>query len=114
MKLLKMMSLISAMGLLLVATPGYAQTPPAGQKPAPEQQKPTTPPPTTPPTTTPPAATAPAPAPRPPAPFPEGAKFAYVDIQAVASNSAEGKAATAKLDELRKKKNSELVAKSKV
>lgn len=112
MRLLKMMILISATGLLLVAAPGYAQTPPAGQKPAPEQQKPTTPPPTTPPTTTPPAATAPAPAPRPPAPFPEGAKFAYVDIQAVASNSAEGKAATAKLDELRKKKNSELVAKS--
>src|SRR6185436_11820680 len=107
MKLLKMMMVFSAMGVLLVATPGYAQTPPAGQKPTPEQQKPATPPPATPP-----AATAPAPAPKPPAPFPEGAKFAFVDIQAVASNSAEGKAATAKLDELRKKKNTELLAKS--
>ena len=104
MKLLKMMVVTSAMGLLLVATPGYSQTPPAGQqKPATPEQKPTTPP---------PAATAPAPAPKPPAPFPEGAKFGFVDIQAVASNSAEGKAATAKLDELRKKKNTELLAKS--
>ena len=46
------------------------------------------------------------------APFPEGAKFAFIDIQAVASNSAEGKAATAKLDDLRKKKNAELLAKN--
>jgi outer membrane protein len=105
MKVLKMMIVISAMSMLLVATPGYAQAP-AGQ------QKPATPPATQPPATPPPAATAPAPAPKPPAPFPEGAKFAFVDIQAVASNSAEGKAATAKLDELRKKKNTELVAKS--
>jgi outer membrane protein len=97
MKSLKMMIVITAMGLMLAAGPGYAQTPPATQPPA----------------TPPPAATAPAPAPapKPPAPFPEGAKFAFIDIQAIASNSAEGKAATARLDELRKKKNSELQAK---
>jgi outer membrane protein len=108
MRVLKTMIMTTAMGALLVATTGYAQgTPP------PPQQKPTAPPAQQPPAT-PPAATAPppAPAPRPPAPFPEGAKFAFIDIQAVASNSSEGKAATAKLDELRKKKNSELVAKS--
>jgi outer membrane protein len=107
MKLLKMMIVMSAMSLLLVATAGYAQAPTT-------QQKPTTPPATAPeqkPATPPPAA-APAPPPKPPAPFPEGAKFAFIDIQAVASNSAEGKAATAKLDELRKKKNTELLAKS--
>jgi len=105
MKLLKMMIVISAMSMLLVATPGYAQTPaPAPQTPAPAQQKPATPPAA--------AAPTPAPAPKPPAPFPEGSKFAFVDIQAVASNSAEGKTATAKLDELRKKKNTELLAKS--
>jgi outer membrane protein len=98
MKSLKIMIVITAMGLMLAAGPSYAQAP-AGQPPA------------TPPTTTPPAASAPAPAPRPPAPFPEGAKFAFIDIQAVASNSAEGKAATAKLDELRKKKNTELTTK---
>jgi len=105
MKVLKMMIVISAMSMLLVATPGYAQTPLG-------QQKPAAPPATQPPLTPPPAASAPAPAPKPPAPFPEGAKFAFVDIQAVASNSAEGKSATAKLDELRKKKNTELLAKS--
>ena len=95
MKSLKMMIVITAIGLMLAAGPGYAQAP-ASQPPA----------------TTPPASAAPAPpAAKPPAPFPEGAKFAFIDIQAVASNSAEGKAATAKLDELRKKKNTELVAK---
>jgi len=108
MKVLKTMIVMTATSVLLVATPGYAQA--TGQQkpaaPAPTQQ----PPATAPPTVTP--AQPPAPAPRPPAPFPEGAKFAFIDIQAVASNSSEGKAATAKLDELRKKKNSELLAKN--
>lgn len=94
MKPLTMMTVVIAMSVLLAGTPGYAQAP-ATQPPA-----------------TPPAAAAPAPAPRPPAPFPEGAKFAFIDIQAIASSSAEGKAATAKLDDLRKKKNGELVAKN--
>lgn len=93
MKSLKMLIVITAIGLMLAAGPGYAQAP-ATQPPA-----------------TPPASAVPPPAAKPPAPFPEGAKFAFIDIQAVASNSAEGKAATAKLDELRKKKNAELVAK---
>ena len=102
MKLLKKMLVISAMGVLLAATRGYAQAPaaPAGQKPP----------------ANPPAAVAPAPAPtpapKPPAPFPEGAKFAFIDIPAGARNSAEGKAATAKLDDLLKKKNAELLAKN--
>ncbi len=115
MRVLKTMIVITAMSLPLVATPAYAQAP-STQKP--DTQKPATPPPATlppatqQPATPPPAAAAPAPAPKPPAPFPEGAKFAFVDIQAVASNSAEGKAATAKLDELRKKKNTELLAKN--
>ena len=98
MKALKMMILVTAMSTLLAAAPSYGQattaqppaTPPASVTPAP----------------------APAPAPKPPAPFPEGAKFAFIDIQAIASNSAEGKAATAKLDDLRKKKNAELTAKN--
>jgi outer membrane protein len=102
MKSLTMMTIVIAMSVLLAGTPGYAQAP-------------ATKPPATPPATPPAAAAptpAPAPAPRPPAPFPEGAKFAFIDIQAIASNSSEGKAATAKLDELRKKKNGELVAKN--
>ena len=40
------------------------------------------------------AQTPPAPPPAPPKPFPEGAKIAYVNVQAIASNSVEGKAAT--------------------
>ncbi len=78
---------------MLAAGPAFAQVTGAQQPPA-----------------TPPAA-APAPQAQPPKPFPEGAKIAFVDIQVIASTSAEGKAATAKLDELKKKKNAELVAK---
>ena len=105
MKSLTMMVAVAAASTML-ATSAYAQAAatPNPQKPAPTptapappatQQKPATPP-----------------APQPPRPFPEGSKFAFVDIQVIASNSAEGKAATAKLDELRKKKNTELQSKA--
>ena len=93
MKSLTMMIAVAGVSGML-ATSAFAQAPaPAQQKPAPA---------------TPPAA----PAPQPPRPFPEGAKFGFVDIQVIASNSAEGKGATAKLDELRKKKNTELQGKA--
>lgn len=98
MKALKTMFVVAAFSLVLSAGPAFAQA--TGT-----QQPPATPP------ATPPAAAAPAPQAQPPKPFPEGAKFAFVDIQVVASTSAEGKAATAKLDELKKKKNAELVQK---
>jgi Skp family chaperone for outer membrane proteins len=75
------------------AAPAAAQQPPA----EPAGQKPTVPP---------------AAAPQPPRPFPEGAKVAFVDIQAIASTSAEGKSASGKLDAFRKKTNDSLVAKS--
>ena len=89
MKSLTMMVAVAAASTML-ATSAYAQAAatPNPQKPAPTptapappatQQKPATPP-----------------APQPPRPFPEGSKFAFVDIQVIASNSAEGKAATAK------------------
>ena len=101
MRALKTMFVIAAFSFVLAAGPAFAQA--TGT-----QQPPTTPP------ATPPAAAAPAPQAQPPKPFPEGAKFAYVIIQMVASNSIEGKAATAKLDELKKKKNTELVARGTV
>src|SRR6478735_2954470 len=98
-------SLLGAAALLaLAAGPAMAQTPaPGTQKPAAPAPAPAAPA----------AQTPPAPAPAPPKPFPEGAKIAYVNVQAIASNSVEGKAATAKLDELRKKKSTELGEKNK-
>jgi outer membrane protein len=112
MKLVKELQMMIVVGAVaaLAAAPGYSQTtaPPKPTGTAPATQAPATPPtgtPAAPPTATPPA-------PQAPRPFPEGAKFAFVDIQAVASNSAEGKAATAKLDEMKKKKNGDLLAKN--
>jgi outer membrane protein len=104
MKPLKMLIASAAVSGML-ATSAYAQAAAGAEQkpapaPAPTQQKPAAPP-----------AAAPA-APQPPRPFPEGSKFAFVDIQVIASNSAEGKAATARLDELRKKKNTELQSKA--
>ena len=102
-------SLLGAALLALCAGTALAQTP---ATPAPGTQKPAAPAPATPPAT-PPAAQTPAPATTPPKPFPEGAKIAYVNVQAIASNSVEGKAATSKLDDLRKKKTAEIADKNK-
>jgi outer membrane protein len=102
-------SLLGAALLALTAGTALAQTPAA---PAPGTQKPAAPTPATPPAA--PAAQTPPPAPAtPPKPFPEGAKIAYVNVQAIASNSVEGKAATSKLDDLRKKKTAEIADKNK-
>ena len=98
-----MMMVIGAAGAMLVAAPGYAQGAQAPAPPAAGQQPPATPP------AGQPAAT---PAPQPPRPFPEGAKIAFVDIQAIASTSVEGKSATTKLDAFRKKTQDALVAKN--
>jgi outer membrane protein len=106
------LKLMIAAGVLamLAAGPALAQTPPPQNPPAqppaqPGTQKPVTPPAvgTQPPT--PPA--------QPPAPYPEGAKTAFVDLQAIASNSVEGKAASAKIQDFQKKKQAELAEKQK-
>ncbi len=99
MRLLQKMMLAIAV-VALAAGSAWAQTPttpaaPATQKPA-EQ---------------PPAPTPPQPA--APRPFPEGAKVAYIDLQYIASNSVEGKAATARIQEYAKKKTAELEGKQK-
>jgi outer membrane protein len=96
---------VIAAALNLAATSTFAQTPPPSQ-PAPSQPAPAPAQPTPTPTPPPPAA-------QPPAPFPEGAKLAYVNLQQIASQSADGKAATAKIQELSTKKQAELTEKNK-
>jgi outer membrane protein len=114
MRLLQTLIVVGVLSTL-VAAPALAQTTPPAQPPT--KPAPTTPAPTQPPVKpTPPTGTVPAPATEPappPRPYPEGAKIAYIDIQAVASNSVDGKAATAKLQELEKKKVAEIQAKNK-
>jgi outer membrane protein len=103
---LKTMIVVAALTLALGAGPVWAQATPApgGQTPAqtPPAGAPATP-------VQPPAATAT----QAPRPFPEGAKIAYIDLQYIASSSAEGKAATAKIQEFAKKKTAELEGKQK-
>jgi outer membrane protein len=97
-----MRALVIAAALVHVlgGAPAFAQAP--TQPPAPT-------PPAAPPAPTPPAA----PAPQPPRPFPQGAKVAFINIQRIANDSAEGKAATAKVQALAQKKSSEIQDKSK-
>jgi outer membrane protein len=102
-----MLIVIAAVSLVLASGPVRAQTPPAQQPPAqnpPAAQQP--------PTTT-PATQQPATPAQPPKPFPEGAKVAFVNINAIAGGSTEGKAATAKIQEFIKKKNAEIQEKAK-
>ena len=76
-------------GFALVAAPGVVRA---------QQAPPAVPPPATPP----------AAQPQPARPFPEGAKIAYLDIQRVAAESAEGKVSTARVQALNQKKVAEL------
>ena len=92
-------SVVAAALTLALSAPVLAQTAP--QTPAP---KPATPP------QTPPAT---APAPKPPLPFPADAKIAFVDVNAIAGNSASGKEASKKLQDLNNKKLTELQDKNK-
>jgi outer membrane protein len=103
-------TMIAIAVVTLTAGPALAQ--------APTTAKPTPPatPAAQPPATQKPAEQLPAPTPPQPAaprPFPEGAKVAYIDLQYIASNSVEGKAATAKIQEYAKKKTAELEGKQK-
>ena len=85
----------AALSVMLATAPTFAQAP-AGQAPAP-----------------------PAPAPSPvaqpaaPRPFPDGLKYAFVNVQRIASESAEGKAATTQVQALNNKKVEELNGKNK-
>jgi outer membrane protein len=97
---------------LLTATAVFAQAPaqpappkPAGQPPAQPAPKPAG--------QTPPAPAQPAPAPKPPAPFPQGAKFAFVNLQGIFQLSGDGKAAAAKVQSAAAQKQAQIAEKQK-
>jgi len=100
MRVLKL-SFVAAALTLALAAPSFAQTPPVGAP------KPQTPPAATP--AAPPAAKPPS----PPVPFPQDAKYAFIDVQQIASNSAAGKEASKKLQALSEKKQTEVGEKNK-
>jgi Skp family chaperone for outer membrane proteins len=110
MRVLKL-SIIAVALTVALATPGLAQTQTTPPKPQTPTQTPPAPKPALPAPTGQPEA--PKPAPQPPAPFPQDAKYAVVDVQAIAQGSAAGKAASAKLNDLQSKKMSELQDKNK-
>lgn len=95
--------LAASFGFALNVTTAFAQAPAAGQAPAP---RPTTP-------AAPPAAPAAAPALPPPVAFLQGAKTGFVNLQAIAGLSADGKAAAAKVNALAQKKQAEGADKAK-
>jgi len=87
---MKSLALAVALSAVLVAGPSFAQQPaPAAPAPAPAAQAPQA------------------------LPFPAGATIAYLNIQRIANESAEGKSATAKVKALNDKKVAELGAKQK-
>ena len=104
MRALKTLMAIAILSVALTSGPAWGQTPPAAQTP-PAGEKPAA---QTPPATQPPAAQ-----PQPPRPFPEGAQLALVNNNVIAQQSAEGKAATAKIQDYVKKKNAEIQEKQK-
>jgi outer membrane protein len=107
---------MTAMAVVALTTgSAWAQTPSTAKPappatgtpaPAPSTQKPAE-------AAAPAASQAPPSAAAAPRPFPEGAKVAYIDLQYIASNSVEGKAATGKIQEYAKKKTAELEGKQK-
>lgn len=110
---MKGFALAAAGAVLLSASPVFAQAQ-AGQTPArPAAQAPAAARPAQPPAPAAPAA-APVPAPQPPAPFPQGAKVGFVNLQAIAQLSADGKAAAARVNTLAQKKQTEAADKAKL
>jgi Skp family chaperone for outer membrane proteins len=86
----------AVLSVMLAAAPTFAQ----GQGQAPAQPAPQTPAPA-------------APAPAAPRPFPEGTKYAIINIQRIANDSAQGRASTAKVQALNQQKVQELNEKNK-
>jgi len=101
---MKALIVVVALSVALAASPSYAQAPAGAQAPKPVPAAPA------------PAAPAPLQAPaQPPAPkpFPQGAKVAYVVLQRIANESADGRVATTRIQALQQKKAAELNEKNK-
>jgi outer membrane protein len=103
---MKAFVLVAGFGVLLAASPTFAQAPPPAQTPA-KPAAPAAPAPAA------PQAAAPAPAPAPAREFPAGAKIAYVVLQRIANESADGRVATTRIQALQQKKAAELNEKNK-
>jgi len=106
---MKVVVIAASLAVAISAAPAVAS---AQARPAQPAPRPAAPAPS-------PAAPAPAPAqaaPAPPVvpvPFPAGAKIAYVNLQMIANQSAEGKSLTAKVQALMQKKQTDAAAKQK-
>jgi hypothetical protein len=87
---------LMTVGAVLIAAAAFGQQPPPQQPQAPAQKP----------------AAQPAPPPPPAKPFPEGSKLAFIDVQRIATESSEGKAAATRITELQQKRTSELAAKN--
>src|SRR4051812_27164720 len=98
---MKVFAVVPAVSLLLTTATSFAQTPATPRTAAPAGQTAPAPRPQTPPATRqpdpPPAAALPVQAPAPTVPFRDGAKIGYINVQAIASQSADGKAAGVQL-----------------
>jgi Skp family chaperone for outer membrane proteins len=102
---------------VMSVAPVFAQQPPAQPAPAPAKpaQPPAQPAPAPAKPAQPPAQPAPAPAAiQPPMPFPQGAKIAFFNPQAVFQNSADGRAAVTRVNALIQKKQTENADKAKL
>src|SRR4030095_12075821 len=80
----------AVLSVILAAAPGFAQAPAAAPAPAPAPQG----------------------APAPP-PFPAGAKYAFINIQRIAAESAQGKALSSRVQTLNNQKVTQLNEKNK-
>lgn len=106
---MKVVVIAASLALAMSAAPAFAQAAAGQTRPAP---RPTAPAPSTPAPAPAPAQAAPTPPPAP-VPFPAGAKIAYVNLQMIANQSAEGKSLTAKVQALMAKKQGEAQGKQK-
>lgn len=101
---MKAFVVVAGFGVVLATSPTFAQTP---AQTLPKPAAPQTPAPAAPQTP------APAPAPAAPREFPAGAKIAYVVLQRIANESADGRVATTRIQAMQQKKAAELTEKQK-